>query len=171
LLNNLGEVARVRGELTVAEARYAEALAIHEQRADARATAIVQGNLGSVTRRLGRPREAASLLRASMALKHRLGDDIGTAYNLAGLGCVLADVGAYRDAARLLGAAEKLLRDRGVTLDAADRVEASEVTSRCRASLGEHGFEAAWAQGWGVGAGRAVAIALEATEHVAPDEA
>ncbi|NBC97091.1 MAG: tetratricopeptide repeat protein, partial [Deinococcus-Thermus bacterium] len=130
LLNNLGEVARMRGELAAAEAHYAEALAIHEDQADARAIAIVQGNLGYVTRRLGRPREAASLLRESMTLKHRLGDDIGTAYNLAGLAGVLADVGACDDATRLLGAARKLLADRGVTLDAADRADAREVAAR-----------------------------------------
>jgi hypothetical protein len=113
---------------------------------------------------------ATVLHEESLALRHELGHKQGIAANLdwlarAAAGPAMTPEHRHR-AARLLGAADALRAAIGAPLPPSERADYERTVAALRASLGDVGYEVAWAGGQALTLDEAFALAL-ATSPVA----
>jgi tetratricopeptide (TPR) repeat protein len=161
VLNNLGEAARLQGDYHTARSKYVEGLAIFRANKDKNNIANMLANLGYVAQHQEAYGEAREMFQESLELKWELNDVLGTALALAGLAGDRSAAHQPERAARLLGAATAPLEARGLHFSLADRMEYDLIMDSTRAQLDEATFEAAWAEGYGMGLEQAIAMALE----------
>ncbi len=113
-LNNLGEAARLEGDLSSARSLYEQSLAIYRELGDLPGVAMALGNLGDVARRQGDYRAASSACVESLAIRWRIGDRRGTASCLEDFGTIAALQGQELRAASLFGAADAVFDAMGL---------------------------------------------------------
>lgn len=160
LLNNLGDVARFRGELPEARRNYQESLRLERDVGDQQMVANVLGSLALVALAEGAASEAASYLKESVGLLRDLGItfSLPTAFDQ---GAELAThLGRPLDAARLWGAGESLRARIGAPHEPFERPQRAAAVARARAKADMAAFDAAWAEGRGLAAPDAIALAL-----------
>jgi tetratricopeptide (TPR) repeat protein len=113
LLNNLGSLARARGDLPAAEALHREALAMRRKALPASHPDIAQSlnNLAFVLRAQGRLTEAAPMFREAVAANEATygRDDWIVGNSRLGLGRTLAGMNRFGDAETELLEAERIL--------------------------------------------------------------
>jgi serine/threonine-protein kinase PknK len=112
--------------------------------------------------REGDSRGAAKLQEESLRLKWLLDDQVGMAVCLEALAWIAASGGQGERAATLLGAAEALWRRTGMSLMVIGHMWAyrEQGETAARRSIGERGFQTAFAWGTGMPTGEAIAYAL-----------
>jgi tetratricopeptide (TPR) repeat protein len=147
VLNQLGEVARSRGDHEAGRSFYEKSLAIKRAQGDKRGIATTLANLGYLAIAEGDYQGAAAFLTESLNLFQDVGSKQGIIECLAGFAKV-ADRNDQRErVVRLLAAAQALLETIGARFETHDRVEFERLVNAARVALGEAAFEAAWAVG------------------------
>jgi len=149
----LGVLARDRGDDDQARALYEESLALFRELGDTWGIGLLLNNLARVARDREDWEQTAALCAESLALFRDLGDKQGVAWVLSNLAIVAQRRGAWEWAARLHGAAEALREAVGAIGSAAlslspserARYEAAVATTRTR--LGDQAFAVAMAAG------------------------
>jgi tetratricopeptide (TPR) repeat protein len=157
-LNALGDIARLRGDLAAARARYGQALQASHGLGEARA-AVILLNLGLVAFAQGDAHDARDRFEQSLALHRTLGEPGGLAACLDGLAGVHAASDARR-AAQLLGAADALRASIGEPVQPTDCDERERFVAAARERLDDASFEAACASGARLTAEEAIELAL-----------
>ncbi len=161
-LHNVASAALSMGEADAAESALLESLTISESIGYTQLAAYTRGTLADVAEARGDLRRALTLYCAPLRQLADLGDRIGVAYNLEGFVLVAARLGLERPAARVAGAVSSLRDTLGSQLT---EEEAQKLEGTLVAAFGESGeaeLRRLLAEGRGLTARQAVAIALEA---------
>jgi tetratricopeptide (TPR) repeat protein len=158
-LNNLGEVARVRGDYALARTYYVESEALLRSSRDQGDLARLIHSLGYVALHEGDYEQAEARFRESLVMFRKLGNKRGIAECLAGLAGLGVRQGRAQWGAGLLAAAQARLRASHASWWPADRGEVERNRAAIRAALGEAEFEAAWLAGEKMSLEQAIAYA------------
>jgi non-specific serine/threonine protein kinase len=155
----LGLIAMRRNDRARAEAHLRDGLALFDTMKDDWGSALCLGGLGNVALDAHDMESAADLFTKSLELFLRWGDVWGLALLLPASARLAAEVNDPDRAVRLYGAAAALREAIGAPLKAPFRQLFEETLARCRASLGEEAFTAAWTSGGAMTPDEAVALA------------
>jgi predicted ATPase len=163
VLNGLGLVARMRGDLARAEKTLLEAQALAQAEGDRRFIALVLDSQGLVAQSQRDLPRAKALFRESLALRKEMGDKHGIAVSLERVASVVAGPRPVH-AARLFGAAQTLREAIGAPTPPVERAEYDQHIAATRSHLSESEFEAAWAEGRSVPLKQVVANVFESSD-------
>ncbi len=145
--NALGESLRAAGDYAVSREHYQASLEFAQQTGHQRSIAVAMSNLAQVEIAAGELDSARRHLLNGLALFREIGDVVNVASCVMSLACYHAALNTSTDAeraAQLFGLADRLLRESGGTLEAADRREAEQYQAAARAALGDEAFVVAW---------------------------
>lgn len=148
--NALGESLRSAGDYAASREHYQASLALAQQTGHQRSIAVALSNLAQVEIAAGELDTARQHLLNGLALFREIGDVVNVASCVMSLACyhiALNTSTSMQQAAQLFGLADRLLRESGGTLEAADRREAEKYEAVARATLSEAAFAAAWLAG------------------------
>jgi predicted ATPase/DNA-binding XRE family transcriptional regulator len=159
MLEHLGFLARLRGDLAQAAVLTEEALAWTERMNFEWAAAMTVGSLAAVVREQGKLGRAVSLYRESLRRTWAQHDRRNFASLLFGFALTVAESGHPEPAARLCGTAEALLDADATSLPIVGRPDRSRVVALLRTTLGEERFAAEQAAGQGLSPEQALALA------------
>ena len=160
-LTNLGEQARLHGDMPRAIQANEKCLNIAREIGDKPREAITLINLGLVDQREGEAERAQALFMESLTLAMEIRHLVLKVDALAYLASAVGASGHLRHAARLFGAAEVLYDRYGFGHQAGDLPEWERSREKVREQLGEVTFETAWAEGQAMTLDEAIACALE----------
>ena len=144
----LGVAALDRGEGTHAEAILEDALAVFRREGYRWAVAGTLLALGQAAEDRGDRAAAATRYAESLAIWDELGTREGVSDSLAGAARLAAAGGSLVSATRLLAAAAALFETVDSEARPAERARCARAAAAARATLGDAGFEEAWAAGW-----------------------
>ena len=145
----LSMIARRRGRLDEAEEHLDAAWQIPRTRAVPYLRALLLVGRGYLADQRGHGTEALEFQRQALGIAEQLDAPRGTAYALegcAGAYALAVDDDAVRLGARLLGHADRLRRDGGASMPAAERFDLDRAEGRLRAALGDD-FDTEFASG------------------------
>ena len=162
VLNSLGDVARVRGNLEQAAQYFEESLV----------QAIEQGispvmrpmGLGEVLLQLGDEERAKELFRLSLDNALRIGNPVWIAMVILSTAQLATTQGNPQVGARLLGASQAALETAGYSLDETSHRHLEDVTRLTRNHLDGASFDLQWAEGHAMPLNEAVSAAKHALE-------
>ena len=160
-LNNLGEVARVRGQYDVAKKYYEECEALLPNSGDKGDRARFVHSLGYIAQHEEDFERAESQFRLGLKMFRRLGNRRGMAECMAGLAGLKARQGNVEWGAVMLSAAESVLKITGGAWWPADRVEVEANQEFIRSALSEVELSAAQKKGRAMTLDQALAFASE----------
>ena len=143
----LGEGARLRRDLSRAEALLGESLSLAQAAGERWGVSIAHNGLGMLALMRGDAQRARALAQQSLTLTLEFGNTRGSTLALEVLGCAAATEGRGRRAARLFGAAQALRAPIGDFTQAAVRTDRERAIAAARARLGQTEFDAEWAVG------------------------
>jgi tetratricopeptide (TPR) repeat protein len=155
---NLGELARVRGDYLVAGEHYRASLRLLQDTDRRNAIPRLLHNLGYVALRSGDTQTASERFQHSLALFHPH-DPRGVMEALAGVAAVAAVRGAPLTAARFWGAADAARARLQLASWHPDQIELAHYRTLARSSCAPDAFAAAWAAGQVLTLAQAVAEA------------
>ena len=160
-LNNLGEVARTRGEYELARRYYEECEILLRDTGDTGDMARFVHTLGYIAQHEGDYDRAESQFRQSLKMFRRLGNRRGMAECMAGLAGLKARQGNAEWGAVMLSVAESALKATGGAWWPADRVEVEANQEFIRSALTEAEWTAAQKRGKAMTLEQALAFASE----------
>ena len=160
-LTNLGEQARLLGDMPRAIQAHEECLNIAREIGDKLREAITLINLGLIDQHEGEAERAQALFMESLTLALEIRHLVLKVDTLAYLASAVGASGHLKHAARLFGAAEVLYDTYGFSHQADDLPEWERSRDNVREQLGEVTFETAWAEGQAMNLDEAIAYALE----------
>jgi predicted ATPase/transcriptional regulator with XRE-family HTH domain len=147
-LDNLGILARDRGDFALAETRLAEALRLRDAHGFDLAAAVSVVGLAAVAYARGDYLLAIARYRESLARFGERGELHHEASALAGVACSAAALGRARTAARLFGAAQEVLEQAGMgAFEPAWQADIDRHIAVVQRLLGDEAFGSAWAEG------------------------
>jgi predicted ATPase len=158
---NLGELARLQGNLPRAKEAHEESLDIALEIGDRLREGIQLINLGLIAQREEEAEHAQALLQQCLTLALEMGHRVLKVDTLAYLAGAAGALGHLKRAARLFGAAEALYNMHGFSHQAADMPEFERSRASVREQLDEATFNALWAEGQAMRLEEAIAYALE----------
>ncbi len=160
-LTNLGEQARLLGDMPRAIQAHEECLNIAREIGDKLREAITLLNLGLIDQHEGEAERAQALFMESLTLALEIRHHVLKIDALAYLASAVGASGHLKRAAGLFGAADVLYDTYGFSHQAADLPEWERSRDNVREQLGEVTFETAWAEGQAMNLDEAIAYALE----------
>jgi non-specific serine/threonine protein kinase len=165
VLNDLGELIRLRGDYERAGKVYEEAL--ETLRATRSGVALPTINLAWVWLHRGNYRKAKALFQESLKLTIEYQDKIAMLLCLGGFAAILGMIGKPQQAVCLFGALESLLESSGMAghLDTLDQKEIDHYVAVVRAQLAESAFTSVWSEGRKINLEQAIEFALKETEQ------
>ncbi len=143
----LGAALLATGDLEAAEAALLEAKELATAISNPWLTAHANHQLGELARRRDDTSQAEDLHHEALTLRARAGLRPGVAESLESLAALATDQESFSEAARLFGAACALRAEIGLARWPADQAGYDTDVARVRDALGEHAFDAAWAEG------------------------
>jgi predicted ATPase len=166
-LNELGELARYRGELAEAEAYYTESVGLLRRIGNRADEPRLQHNLAQLALSKGELAVAAAGFADSLAdfIERRI--ERGVMEALVGLGAVATALGATLDAARLWGAAAALGAAEQWELWPPDQLTYARAVAQARATTETPAFEAAWQAGRALSPAEVSALAQDVERRAA----
>jgi tetratricopeptide (TPR) repeat protein len=158
---SLADALRAKGDLEEARTLLVESLTLLRRKPYplrvANALANTLARLGSIECELGRDARAFELYGESLQLGRRFGFVHHVVGPLEGMARVAVVRGRTEQAARLLGTSAALRDEMGVPLTLVERVDHDYTVNRACAQLGAESFEEAWAEGYAMSLGEAIA--------------
>jgi predicted ATPase/transcriptional regulator with XRE-family HTH domain len=147
-LDNLGILAKDRGDFALAETRLAEALRLRDAHGFDLAAAVSVVGLAAVAYARGDYHLAIERYRESFARFGERGEQHHEASALAGVACSAAALGHVREAARLFGAAQAVLEQAGMhAFEPAWQANVERHIAVVQRDLGDEAFGRFWAEG------------------------
>ena len=147
-LDNLGILAKDRGDFALAETRLAEALVLRDAHGFDLAAAVSVVGLAAVAYARGDYHLAIERYRESLARFGERGELHHEASALAGVACSAAALGRARVAARLFGAVQAVLEQAGMrAFEPAWQANIDRHLAVVQRVLGDEAFGSAWAEG------------------------
>jgi hypothetical protein len=166
MLNDLGVVARRRGELDRAASLFEASLAKARIAGNELGIARTLSNLGHVVADQHDHLRAVALYRESLALQAEVGDLRGIAWSLERMAAAPVAWQWPEQAARLFGAADAARDAAGLPLPPAGRDWYDHAVAEVRDRLGEDACRAAWAAGRALPLPRAIAEAMALVDEI-----
>jgi len=162
LLGAIGEVAGEQGDYTAARKLLEECLAMQRERGDRWTQGWTLARLGRVVHGIGDDPVARDLFREALTIQQELGDQWGIAWFLEGIAPVEFALSGAGPAARIWGAAERLRKEIGAPMPAADRPRYDRQVAAARlAAQDHHTLDMAWREGGAMTLVQAMQYALE----------
>jgi tetratricopeptide (TPR) repeat protein len=127
ILNNFGEVSRVRGEYDLAQSYYLQSEALFREMGDVGELARLVHNLGYIALHQGNFEVAENQFQESLDMFIKLNNQRGIAENLSAISGLWVKRGDYEAGAQLFGAAQEIIDQTGGSWWPADRVEIEEI--------------------------------------------
>jgi predicted ATPase/class 3 adenylate cyclase/DNA-binding CsgD family transcriptional regulator len=158
----LGTARLATGDLEAAEAALLEAKELATAISNPWLAAHANHQLGELARRRDDPSVAEDLQHEALALRARAGLRPGVAESLECLAALATAQESFSEAALLFGAACALRAEIGLARWPADQAGYNTDVARARDALGEHAFDAAWAEGEALTVDEVVAFASRA---------
>jgi predicted ATPase/class 3 adenylate cyclase/DNA-binding CsgD family transcriptional regulator len=158
----LGAAHLAIGDLEAAEAALIEAKELAKSISNPWLVAHANHHLGDLARRRDDTSQAEDLHHEALTLRARADLRPGVAESLESLAALATDQESFSEAARLLGAACALRAEIGLARWPADQAGYDTDVVRARDALGEHAFDAAWAEGQALHVDEAVAYVSRA---------
>jgi tetratricopeptide (TPR) repeat protein len=147
-LDNLGMLAKDRGDFGLAETRLAEALRLRDAHGFDLAAAVSVEGLAAVAYARGDYHLAIKRYRESLDRFGERGELNHEASALAGVACSAAALGRARVAARLFGAAQAVLEQAGMhAFQPAWQANVERHVAVAQRVLGDEAFMSAWTEG------------------------
>jgi tetratricopeptide (TPR) repeat protein len=147
-LDNLGILAKDRGDFALAETRLAEALRLRDAHGFDLAAAVSVVGLAAVAYARGDYHLAIERYRESLARFGERGELHHEASALAGVACSAAALGRARVAARLFGAVQAVLEQAGMrAFEPVWQADIDRHIAVVQRVLGDEAFRSAWAEG------------------------
>jgi DNA-binding CsgD family transcriptional regulator len=143
----LGAAHLATGDLEAAEAALIEAKELAKSISNPWLAAHANHHLGELARRRDDTSGAEDLHHEALTLRARAGLRPGVAESLESLASLATDQESFTEAARLFGAACALRAEIGLARWPVDQASYDTDVARARDALGEHAFDAAWAEG------------------------
>ena len=159
--SHLGSIAGYQGDFARATRLLEEALELNRKLGARSSIAATLRYQGKVAHDQGDWVRATGLYRESLAAAREVGRQWEVAACLEGLAGVAAGQGRSRRAAQLWGAAEGIREMIGAPLPPAERTRYAAGVAQARVALGDHAFEAAWADGRAMALEQVITYALE----------
>lgn len=147
VLNLLGVLDVVAGDLAGARSSLGESLAVMRRLGDRQGIANVLDNLAEIELRAGDHPAAAAYAKEVAQLAEEVGSQWMALKAVGHLATVLARQGASERAVRLLGAADAVGSGLEADLAASVRETAAQLAPGLRAQLGDRAFDEAWQAG------------------------
>jgi tetratricopeptide (TPR) repeat protein len=147
VLENMGNLARRRGDAAQARTFLEESLALRRAYGDTFGIATVLAELSVLLREQGDAEQALTKYHESLALSVAAGYARPLALSLEGIAAIAVEQGQAERAARLAGAAAALRQHSGMSPEPEERVDSDQTVAAAQAVLGEAAFADAWAQG------------------------
>jgi non-specific serine/threonine protein kinase len=162
VLNTMGEMCRLMGDLESAEQYYEECLEVSIHTGEKLRVPLQYYNLGLIANLRGDFQKGRSLFRKGIEGFLDLGHEFAV---IDALGCMagsfLSD-GRLADAAQILGFSETRLEEIGACRHKVDEIEVNRYITACRNKLGTQNFEQAWKAGAQLTLDEAIAFVFEA---------
>ncbi|MEE9217137.1 MAG: LuxR C-terminal-related transcriptional regulator [Anaerolineales bacterium] len=158
---NLGEQARLQGDLPRAIEAYEKARKIAREIGDGLRESLLLINLGFIALHENDAEGAQAMLKESLTLALAIEHTAYTADKLSALAGAAVALGQSERAARLIGAADALFEKQSYIPQAGDLPEFERYEAAAREALDEVAFETAWAEGRTMSLDEAIAYALE----------
>jgi tetratricopeptide (TPR) repeat protein len=136
VLNAKGELARLNGDLELAQATYAAALEAARAGGDRGTEGVILFNLANLARSRGEYDEARRLGRESLEMCWSLGLRMLAAWCVNDLAAAELGLGAHERAARLVGASDAALENLGAARGADDQPEHDDVLRKLERVIG-----------------------------------
>ncbi len=143
----LGAAQLTTGALGAAEAALIEAKELATAISNPWLAAHANHHLGELARRRDDPSQAEDLHHEALTLRARAGLRPGVAESLESLAALATDQESFSEAARLFGATSAMRAEIGLARWPADQASYDTDVARARDALGEHAFDAVWAEG------------------------
>jgi hypothetical protein len=166
MLNDLGVVARRRGEFDLAASLFDASLTKARVTGNELGIARTLSNLGHVAADQHDHPRAVALYQESLVLQAEVGDLRGIAWSLERMAAVPVAWQWPEQAARLFGAADAARDAAGLPLPPAGRDWYDHAVAEVRDRLGEAAFRAAWAAGRALPLPRAIAEAIAFADEI-----
>ena len=147
VLENMGNLARRRGDAAQARTFLEESLALRRAYGDTFGIAKVLAALSVLLREQGDAEQALTRYHESLALSVAAGYARPLALSLEGIAAIAVEQGQAERAARLAGAAAALRQHSGMSPEPEERADSDQTVAAAQAVLGDAAFAAAWAQG------------------------
>jgi non-specific serine/threonine protein kinase len=158
---NLGEHARLLGDLERAKEAYEESLIVAREIGDGLRESLLLINLGFIALHEDDAVSAQDMLKRSLKLSLEIGHTAYTADKLAALAGADVALGRPVRAARLMAAADALFESTGYIPQPGDIPEFERYEAAAREALDGVTFETAWAEGQAMSLDEAIAYALD----------
>jgi tetratricopeptide (TPR) repeat protein len=162
VLNSKGELARLHGDVDLAEETYVAALEATRAGGDRGTESVILANLAYLARYRGAYDDARSLGRQSLRMCWALGLRMIAAWGVSDLAAAEHGLGSHERAARLVGASDAALESLGAARGADDLPEHGDVLQELERVLGADRFAELRAEG--------AAMTLEECVRYALDE-
>jgi non-specific serine/threonine protein kinase len=159
-ISALGAIAESVGDRATATRRFAESLAMADDRGDLSLRAVSLVGAAGLSRANGEADRAAEDLREALALSHRLGGQHRLVSPLVGLAGVAVDLGEYEYATRLFAFVTALTDALHVRLSAIEQARFDRDVALVRGALPTSVFASAWTMGRSLSIDAAVAEAM-----------
>ena len=159
-LNNLGAVARYRGDYAEATRLLDESMRLRQTIGARTGIATGLGTLADIARCQGEHARAKDLYRQSIRLRQQLRINEGLAECLLGLADLARADGQSLQAARLLGTSDALRESMHLTVPPVDRPSYERTVAAIQASLAPEAFAAARVAGHALTTEQAITEAL-----------
>jgi len=160
-LTNLGDQARLQGDLHRAIEAFEESLKIAREIGDKLRETIALLNIGLVAQNGGDAEHAQALLMESLSLAEEISHLVMKVDSLGYLASVSEALGRPEHAARLFGAVKALHNTYGFGAQGTDLPEWERSMARVGEQLGGVTFDSLWAEGQAMSLEEAIAYALE----------
>jgi len=161
VLENMGNLARRRGDAAQARAYLEESLARRRAYGDTFGIAHVSAALSFLLRKQGDAEQALTWYHESLALSVAAGYARPLAQSLEGIAAIAVERGQAERAARLAGAAAALRQRSGMSPEPEERADSDQTVAAAKTTLGDAAFAAAWAQGYALQPEQAMAEACD----------
>jgi predicted ATPase/DNA-binding CsgD family transcriptional regulator len=161
-LNTIGELARIYGDMELAQSAYEKCLQLVRETGERRREAMMLNNLGCVMMHQGDAKQAKQLFKDALTRRLEVGHDRrGSITNILFLAGAIGATGDPERAARLFGAAAAQLEPIGVGLEPGDQPEYERDLAFVRSQLDAETFQICWSEGCIMAFEQVVALALE----------
>jgi tetratricopeptide (TPR) repeat protein len=160
-LRGLAKVVSARGDHPYARQLGEEALALHRTLNHQLGMGLDYSLFGDIARDQRDYAEALQHYKRCLTMWAGRENSMNSAFVFDDLAQTLCRMGAAARAVKLMGAAAAIRERAEVKLTAYERANREDISTACRAGLGDAGFASAWAEGWSLTLEQAVNLALE----------
>jgi tetratricopeptide (TPR) repeat protein len=163
VLNNLGDVVRHQGELSIAHSFYEQSTAISRKLMDQWGLAYAFLGIADVAREQGDLSRASSIYKECLVMFQKGTDHVGLPFALESVAALMIAKDQLKKSAQIFGVADALRKNTNSPLPLPNLASYQKNISLLHEKLDGSEFDAAWQEGLTMTVAQAIEFALEET--------